>query len=60
MREEGVVAIGSLLLGAAALVAVHFLLLHTYWDYSEGVYALTAHEILHGGDLYGQIVGAQP
>ncbi|MGZ4176919.1 MAG: hypothetical protein ACXVUX_11945 [Solirubrobacteraceae bacterium] len=60
VREDGVVAIGSLLLGAAALVAVHFLLLHTYWDYSEGVYALTAHEILHGGDLYGQIVGAQP
>jgi hypothetical protein len=50
----------STLLGMAALVAVHFLLLHTYWDYSEGVYALTAHEILHGGDLYGRIVGAQP
>jgi hypothetical protein len=60
VREDGVVAIGSLLLGAAALLAVHFLLLHSYWDYSEGVYALTAHEILHGGDLYGQIVGAQP
>lgn len=60
VREDRVVAIGSLLLGAAALLAVHFLLLHTYWDYSEGVYALSAHEILHGGDLYGQIVGAQP
>ncbi|MFL5862179.1 MAG: hypothetical protein ACJ780_15595, partial [Solirubrobacteraceae bacterium] len=35
-------------------------LLHTYWDFSEGVYALTAHQLLHGGDLYGQIVGAQP
>ncbi len=46
--------------GAAALLAVHFLLLHTYWDYSEGVYALTARQLLHGGDLYGQIVGAQP
>jgi len=54
------VVIGSVLLGAAALVAVHVLLLHTYWDYSEGVYALTAHQMLHGGDLYGQIVGAQP
>ena len=43
-----------------AMIAVHLLLLHTYWDYSEGVYALTAHEILHGGDLYGTIVGAQP
>jgi hypothetical protein len=53
-------AIGSVLLGLAALIAVHLLLLHTYWDYSEGVYALTAHMMLHGGDLYGQIVGAQP
>lgn len=59
MREDGVV-IGSVLLGAAALLAVHFLLLHSYWDYSEGVYALTAHQMLHGGDLYGRIVGAQP
>ena len=59
MREDGVV-IGSVLLGAATLLAVHFLLLHGYWDYSEGVYALTAHEMLHGGDLYGRIVGAQP
>jgi len=60
VREDRVVAVGSLLLGAAALLAVHFLLLHTYWDYSEGVYALTAREMLHGGDLYGRIVGAQP
>lgn len=59
VRRDGVVVIGSLL-GAAALVAVHFGLLHTYWEYSEGVYALTAHEVLHGGDLYGHIVGAQP
>jgi hypothetical protein len=47
-------------LGVAALVAVHLLLLHTYWDYSEGVYALTSNLLLHGGDLYGDIVGAQP
>jgi hypothetical protein len=60
VREDRVVAVGSLLLGAAALLAVHFFLLHTYWDYSEGVYALTAREVLHGGDLYGQIVAAQP
>jgi hypothetical protein len=46
--------------GAAAMLAVHLLLLHTYWDLSEGVYALTAHQMLNGGDLYGQIVGAQP
>jgi hypothetical protein len=46
--------------GFAALVAVHLLLLHTYWDYSEGVYALSARLVLHGSDLYGQMVGAQP
>ncbi len=46
--------------GAATLVAVHLLLYNTYWDYSEGVYGLSAHLMLHGGDLYTQIVGAQP
>lgn len=50
----------GLLLGIGALLAVHLLLRSTYWDYSEGVYALTAHLMLHGGDLYGHIVGAQP
>lgn len=50
----------GLLLGVATLLAVHLLLLHTYWNYSEGVYALTAQQMLHGGDLYGRIVGAQP
>ncbi len=54
------VLLGGLLAGGAALVAVHLLLRHTYWDYSEGVYALSAHLMLHGGDLYTQIVGAQP
>jgi hypothetical protein len=58
--REHAVAIAAILAGMAALVAVHVLLVHTYWDYSEGVYALTAHMMLHGGDLYGQIVGAQP
>jgi hypothetical protein len=52
--------LAPVLAGLGAMVAVHLLLLHTYWDYSEGVYGLTAHEILHGADLYGTIVGAQP
>jgi hypothetical protein len=43
-----------------ALLLVHFVLLHTYWDYSEGVYAMTSHLMIHGGDLYGHILGAQP
>jgi hypothetical protein len=50
----------GLVTGTGALIAVQLLLRDTYWDYSEGVYALTAHLMLHGGDLYGRIVGAQP
>lgn len=57
---RGRVLIAAVAGGLAALVAVHLLLLHTYWDYSEGVYALSARMILHGSDLYGQMVGAQP
>lgn len=30
------------------------------WNLSEGTYALTARALLDGGDLYGQIVVAQP
>lgn len=52
--------LGGLVLGTLTLVVVHLLLHNTYWNYSEGVYALTAHLMLHGGDLYGRIVGAQP
>jgi hypothetical protein len=47
-------------LGLGVLLLVHFVLQSTYWDYSEGVYAMTSHLMIHGGDLYGQIVGAQP
>ena len=46
--------------GIVALVAVHLILRGTYWDYSEGVYALTAHLWLHGHALYRDVVGAQP
>ena len=31
----------------------------SYWNYSEGVYALTTRLFLHGGDLYGTVVAAQ-
>ena len=58
--QDRQVLLGGLLVGGVALVAVHLLLHNTYWDYSEGVYALSAHLMLHGGDLYTQIVGAQP
>ena len=57
---RGRTLIAAIAAGGAALLAVHLLLLHTYWDYSEGVYALSSRLILHGSDLYGQMVGAQP
>ncbi len=57
---RGYVLLGGLVLGAAVLVAVHLALRDTYWDYSEGVYALSAHMMLHGSALYSSIVGAQP
>jgi Glycosyltransferase family 87 len=31
-----------------------------YWDVSDGVYALTAREVIHGTRLYHAVVGAQP
>jgi hypothetical protein len=55
----------AFLLAGAALGVVVLICLHVwrgsgYWDYSEGVYALTSRLFLHGGDLYGRIVAAQP
>lgn len=43
-----------------ALVVVHLAAGWSYFDYSEGVYALTAREWIHGADLYGHVVAAQP
>ncbi|HWH11895.1 MAG TPA: hypothetical protein VG165_12260 [Solirubrobacteraceae bacterium] len=54
------VVLGGALLGLIALVALHFVERGSYWDYSEGVYALTAQLWLHGADLYGHVVAAQP
>jgi hypothetical protein len=53
------------LLAGAALGALVLALLHasrgrSLWDFSEGVYALTSRLLLHGGDLYGHVVVAQP
>ncbi len=31
-----------------------------YWEYSDGVYAASARELLNGRDLYGQMAGAHP
>jgi hypothetical protein len=54
------VAAGGALLGLIVLVAVHLVERGSYWDYSEGVYALTSQLWLHGAFLYGHVVAAQP
>ncbi len=58
--ERAAILGAGLALGALALLAVHLLLRDTYWDYSEGVYALSAHLMLHGSALYSGMAGAQP
>src|SRR3954451_18548555 len=66
-REEAATTHGSrLALAAGAALGVFVLaLLHAdrgraLWDFSEGVYALTSRLLIHGGDLYGHVVVAQP
>ncbi len=54
------VLLGGFILGLVALIGVHFALYNTYWDYSEGVYALSADRWLHGAGLYTGMAGAQP
>ncbi len=48
------------LLGALVLVALHAWRGIEYWNYSEGVYALTSRLFLDGEALYGHMVVAQP
>jgi hypothetical protein len=50
----------GLALGAAVLAALHVARGLDYWNYSEGVYALTARLLLRGHDVYGDVVAAQP
>jgi hypothetical protein len=54
------VALAGGVLGLVALVAIHLVERGSYWDYSEGVYALTSQLWLRGADLYGYVVAAQP
>jgi hypothetical protein len=46
--------------GLAIAVALTLVRDRQDWNFSEGVYVLTSHLFLHGGDLYGHIVVAQP
>jgi hypothetical protein len=47
-------------LGVLALVGLHLARGLAYWNYSEGVYALTARLLREGHDVYGDVVAAQP
>src|SRR3954452_5773909 len=51
---------GGLLLGLGVLVVLHAWRGDAYWNYSEGVYALTSRLLLRGHDVYGHVVAAQP
>jgi hypothetical protein len=59
MARRTVLAAATLL-GTLVLVALHFWRGIEYWNYSEGVYVYTSQLLLHGGDLYGHTVVAQP
>src|SRR4051794_40793932 len=54
------IAGSALALGIVALIVEHLVRGNSYWDYSEGVYLFSSRLLLHGGDLYGSIVAAQP
>lgn len=51
------VGLGLAVTLSALLMAVRW---HQDWGDSEGTYALTARSLLNGGDLYGEVVVAQP
>src|SRR4051795_3231899 len=59
MDRRSSLAAGTLL-GALVLVALHAWRGIEYWNYSEGVYALTSRQWLDGAGLYGHMVVAQP
>lgn len=46
---------------AVAIVALeHLWRGDSYWNFSEGVYLMTARAVLEGGDLYASVAAAQP
>ena len=52
--------LAALVLSLAVATVEHLLRGDAYWDYSEGVYLFTSRLLLHGSDLYGHTVAAQP
>ena len=47
-------------LAAAVLVALAWWQGQAYWEYSDGVYSLSARQLLDGQSLYGDFAAAQP
>ncbi len=47
-------------LAAAALIALAWWQGQAYWEYSDGVYSLSARQLLDGQSLYGDFAAAQP
>jgi hypothetical protein len=56
----GRVLVAWLLLAAAALAALAAWQGQGYWEYSDGVYSLSARQLLDGQALYRDFAGAQP
>lgn len=54
------VALGYLLAALPVIVALRTWRGTSYWEYSDGVYALTARMLLEGSSLYTEILAAQP
>jgi len=48
------------LLAAGLLTLLHRWQRNAYWEYSDGVYALTGRLVLHGAALYRDVAAAQP
>ena len=56
----GRVLVAWLVLAAAALAALAAWQGQGYWEYSDGVYSLSARQLLEGQALYRDFAGAQP
>ena len=56
----GRLLVAWLVLAAAALVALAAWQGQSYWEYSDGVYSLSARQLLDGQALYRDFAGAQP
>jgi hypothetical protein len=52
--------LAATLLALALALVLEVVRGHADWGPSEGVYVLTARLLLHGGDLYGELVASQP